>query len=81
MELPGVIQSILTSLWIISTALAVQFRASGKAQRKALRRLRDRDIEWSIYAHELRQKLSSATGKHPPEYPPALLVDHDELEI
>ena len=72
--------SILTSLWIITTAVAVQLRASGKAQRRALRRLRDKDIEWSLYAHNLRQQYTQDTGHRPPDIPKILDIDDfDEL--
>ena len=74
------VQAILTSLWIISTALAVQFRASSKAQRRALRSLRDREIEYGLYVHELRTMLSQE-GHRPPDYPPKLQVDYNDLEL
>ena len=80
MDQQTVVQSILTSLWIISTALAVQLRASGKAQRRALKRLRDRDIMWAIYTHSLRQTYASETGKDPIPVPDKLQIDdYDEI--
>lgn len=73
-----VVNGILSSLWVITTAIAVQFRASTKAQRRSLKRLRDRDIKWSIYAHSLRQQYARDTGKEPIEYPPILIALDDE---
>lgn len=80
MDTSAVVQSILTSLWIISTALAVQLRAAGKAQRRALKRLRDRDIMWAVYSHALRQLYASETGKDPIPVPDRLQTDdYDEI--
>ena len=80
MDSQTVVQSILTSLWIISTALAVQLRAAGKAQRRALKRLRDRDIMWAIYTHSLRQTYAGETGKDPIPVPDKLQIDdYDEI--
>lgn len=74
-----VVNGILSSLWVITTAIAVQFRASSRAQRRSLRRLRDRDIKWSIYAHSLRQQYARDTGKEPIDYPPVLTaLDEDD---
>jgi len=80
MDTATIVQSILTSLWIISTALAVQLRAAGKAQRRALKKLRDRDIMWAIYTHSLRQQYASETGKDPILIPDRLQIDdYDEI--
>jgi len=80
MDSQTVVQSILTSLWIVSTALAVQLRAAGKAQRRALKKLRDRDIMWAIYAHSLRQTFAAETGKEPIAVPDKLQIDdYDEI--
>ena len=80
MDTSAIVQSILTSLWIISTALAVQLRAAGKAQRRALKRLRDRDIMWAIYTHALRQHFATETGKDPIPVPDKLQIDdYDEI--
>jgi hypothetical protein len=80
MDTTTLIQSILTSLWIISTALAVQLRAAGKAQRRALKRLRDRDIMWAIHCHALRQMYAADTGKDPIPVPDKLQIDdYDEI--
>jgi hypothetical protein len=80
MDTTTLVQSILTSLWIISTALAVQLRAAGKAQRRALKKLRDRDIMWSIYCHALRQIYAADTGKSPLPVPDKLEIDdYDDI--
>lgn len=80
MDSATVVQSILTSLWIISTALAVQLRAAGKAQRRALKKLRDRDIMWAIYTHSIRQLYAAETGKEPIPIPDKLQIDdYDEI--
>jgi hypothetical protein len=80
MDSATIVQSILTSLWIISTALAVQLRAAGKAQRRALKKLRDRDIMWAIYVHAIRQQFASETGKEPIAIPDKLQIDdYDEI--
>lgn len=80
MDTSAIVQSILTSLWIISTAVAVQLRAAGKAQRRALKRLRDRDIMWAVYAHTLRQAYAIETGKEPISVPDRLQTDdYDEI--
>lgn len=80
MDTSTLVQSILTSLWIVSTAVAVQMRAAGKAQRRALKRLRDRDIMWAIYTHALRQTYAADTGKDPIPVPDKLQVDdYDEI--
>lgn len=80
MDTATIVQSILTSLWIISTALAVQLRAAGKAQRRALKRLRDRDIMWALYTHTLRQKYAAETGNDPLPVPDKLQTDdYDEI--
>ena len=80
MDTTTLVQSILTSLWIMSTAIAVQLRAAGKAQRRALKRLRDRDIMWAIYCHSLRQQYATDTGKDPIIVPDKLQIDdYDEI--
>lgn len=61
------INGILGSLSIILTGVSVQLSNAGKAQRRALKELRELDIKKSIYIHKLRSKFAEETGKNPPE--------------
>ena len=70
------VSAFLSALWIITGAVAIQLRASSKAQRKALRRLRDKDVEWALYCHQLRVDLANL-GVTPREMPTDLVVDPD----
>lgn len=70
------VSTFLSGLWIITAAIAIQLRASSKAQRKALRRLRDKDIEWALYCHQLRVDSANA-GLTPREMPTTLVLDPD----
>lgn len=76
-----VVNGILSSLWVITTAIAVQFRSAAKAQRRSLKRLRDRDIKWAIYVHTLRSLYARETGKEPPEYPEILDVNTSDEDL
>jgi hypothetical protein len=78
MDTSALFNSILTSLWVITTGLAIMLRASAKAQRRALKRLRDKDIAWSIYTHTLRSDYARDTGKSPLDYPDVL--SHDDYD-
>lgn len=71
-----VISGILSSALVILSSVAIQFKNSAKAQRKALKELRDRDIKWAIYAHNLRSIYALETGKQPPEIPVDLLYEY-----
>lgn len=76
-----VINGILSSLWVITTAIAVQFRSSAKAHRRLVKRLRDRDIKWAIYVHDLRSLYARDTGKEPPNYPEILDISESEEDF
>lgn len=70
------LNGLLSAVSIIASAIAVQLRASSRAQRVALRRLRDENIEWALYCHQLREDLAMS-GVRPPEYPKILVKDQD----
>ena len=72
MDINSLVSGSLTMLWVVSTAVAVRLRASSRAQVRALQRLRDRDIEWAMYAHSLRVAFALETGKKPPVIPETL---------
>lgn len=72
MDFNSLVSGSLTMLWVISTAVAVRLRASSRAQVRALQRLRDRDIEWALYAHDLRRDYALETGNKPPPIPETL---------
>lgn len=72
MDLNSVVSGSLTMLWVVSTAIAVRLRASSRAQVRALQRLRDREIQWAIYTHNLRVDYAMDTGKEPRVFPETL---------
>ena len=76
-----VVNGILSSLWVITTAIAIQFRSSAKAQRRSLKRLKDRDIKWSIYTHDLRSLYARDTGKEPPDIPQILDITESDEDL
>lgn len=72
------LNGVLSSLLIVLSSIAIQFRNSGRAQAKALRELRDRDIQWALYVHQLRVKFASETGKELPKLPDILSFTYAE---
>lgn len=67
------VNGFLSSALVILTSIAIQFRNASKAQRKAVKDLRDRDIKWAIYVHDIRVIYATETGKEPPGLPENLL--------
>lgn len=74
------LNGVFSSALVILASIAVQFRNSGKAQRRALKELRDREIEWALYTHGLRTVYASDTGKKPPELPDKLRTIYSSIE-
>lgn len=70
------LNGVLSSALVILTSIAIQFRNASKAQRRALKSLRDRDIKWALYVHDLRVKYAADTGKEPPTLPDSLLFEY-----
>lgn len=67
------VNGFLSSALVVLTSIAIQFRNASKAQRKAVKDLRDRDIKWAIYVHDIRVTYATETGKEPPALPDNLL--------
>ncbi len=74
------LNGIFSSALVILASVAIQFRNSSKAQRRALRELRDREVEWALYVHSLRTTFAVETGKKPPELPNKLQVVYSNQE-
>lgn len=85
MDVNSLVSGSLTMLWVISTAIAVRLRASSRAQVRALQRLRDKDIHWAIYTHDLRLDYATETGKEPRPIPqnlkPAQPVNEEDYNL
>ncbi len=71
------LNGVLSSALVVLTSIAIQFRNASKAQRRALKDLRDRDIKWALYVHDLRVMYAADTGKEPPNLPDSLLFQYN----
>lgn len=76
-----IFNNFLSGLTILAVSAAVFMRKTYHKERKALKKLRDRDIIYQFYIHHLRSKYTAETGKLPPSLPAKLLDEDDDDEF